>query len=348
MARKVSSRAFYGEYHGHREVDLAEVLSHLRPSPSNGDQAREVLFLVGDSSLDNKFWFEDQARAVNGYERILSPPTSKQDIAYWLNYCAEERGLGDFLVAVNAAVEESTLGARACSRLLQQDRFVRDNITANDTLIVSVGGNDVALAPAPCTIVNMLWLARCVPTWCLERGFGCPLPCEDCCHGCGTSCVSSVLSCPPGLGYFLHLFSARLEAYLRNITSVCRPKRIVACMIYYLDEERTGGWADTTLAALGYDSNPRHLQTMIRKVFELAVSRIRIPGTEVIPYPLFQVLDGKRTQDYCQRVEPSAIGGKRMANGIMDALQASSSPGGARSSHHSGQGSASSSAAMMR
>lgn len=42
-------------------------------------------------------------------------------------------------------------------------------------------------------------------------------------------------------------------------------------------------------------------------------SKIHIPGTEVIPVPLYRVLDGKRSDDYVARVEPSAVGGRRMA-----------------------------------
>jgi hypothetical protein len=32
-----------------------------------------------------KVWFPDTAEAVNGYELYLHPPTSKKDIAYWIN-----------------------------------------------------------------------------------------------------------------------------------------------------------------------------------------------------------------------------------------------------------------------
>ena len=42
-------------------------------------------------------------------------------------------------------------------------------------------------------------------------------------------------------------------------------------------------------------------------------SNIEISGCEVIPVPLFQVLDGKNTNDYVARVEPSPSGGKMMA-----------------------------------
>ena len=43
------------------------------------------------------------------------------------------------------------------------------------------------------------------------------------------------------------------------------------------------------------------------------VSTVQIKGTEVIPTPLFNVLEGKRTEDYIATVEPSVMGGRKMA-----------------------------------
>jgi len=67
------------------------------------------------------------------------------------------------------------------------------------------------------------------------------------------------------------------------------------------------------------------LQTMIRKMFEVATSTIRIEGTEIIPIPLYEVLDGTHTQDYTQRVEPSASGGRKMAELILRKVASHSS-----------------------
>jgi len=53
-------------------------------------------------------------------------------------------------------------------------------------------------------------------------------------------------------------------------------------------------------------------------------STIRIRGSEVIPIPLFHTLDGTRSEDYVARVEPSASGGRKMAEYILDAIH---SPG---------------------
>ena len=50
-----------------------------------------LVFFAGDSSLDNKFWFENRARATNGYEHILRPPEQKLDVAYHVNKLLEAR-----------------------------------------------------------------------------------------------------------------------------------------------------------------------------------------------------------------------------------------------------------------
>lgn len=132
MSQEIQSDRFYAEYHGHRSEDLLLITSVLRTS------SRNAIFLAGDSSLDNKFWFGGTAKAVNGYETILRPPRSKQDVSYWLNYELEKRGAESF--CVNCAVEESAIGSRACGRMLEQDRIIRDVMTTDDILVVSVGG----------------------------------------------------------------------------------------------------------------------------------------------------------------------------------------------------------------
>lgn len=49
-------------------------------------------------------------------------------------------------------------------------------------------------------------------------------------------------------------------------------------------------------------------------------SSIKVAGTEVIPIPLFRSLDGTRSGDYVARVEPSASGGRKMAELLLDAI----------------------------
>ena len=99
-------------------------------------------------------------------------------------------------------------------------------------------------------------------------------------------------------------------------------------MIYYPDETNVPSWASGALGALGYNSNPAKVQLLIRKMFEEATSRIQIPGTQVIPVPLFIPLDGTRSEDYVARVEPSATGGRKMAEYLLDAIHSEELSGG--------------------
>jgi hypothetical protein len=52
--------------------------------------------------------------------------------------------------------------------------------------------------------------------------------------------------------------------------------------------------------------------------------KISIPGTEVIPVPLFNVLDGKNPRDYVARVEPSSQGGRKVAEYLLDVIDSGS------------------------
>jgi len=331
---KISSASFYGEYHGHKINHLQSLYPHLR---ENSDA---LIWTAGDSSLDNKYWFNDQRPAVGVYADVLRPPSSVCDVTYWLNSLSEQADNKDRFrkknsdsdgsnnncvkyAAINTAVEATTLNERRCGRLRPQDKFLRDNISSEDVLIVSIGGNDIALAPTPCTIASIKGLL-CLPMSCLEggRSFG-SVPVNDCCCGCGPSLASCTCSCPPCFGYFRHLFGTRTQKFIEALTSKTKPKKILVCMIYYPDENNVPSWANTALGALGYNSDPAKIQLLIRKFFEEGISTIRIPGSEVIPIPLFHALDGRRSEDYVARVEPSASGGKKMAEYMLDVIHSS-------------------------
>lgn len=92
---------------------------------------------------------------------VLVPPFSNADVTYWLNYHGMKENRSHKLAAINTAVEATTLNQRTY-RLRAQDRFLRDRIQTNDVLIVSIGGNDVALLPTPCTILSLLCLPNCL------------------------------------------------------------------------------------------------------------------------------------------------------------------------------------------
>jgi hypothetical protein len=333
---KIDSQAYYIEYSGHRVAHLKHLLPHLRASSNH------LVWTAGDSSLDNKYWFSNKVQAVRGaYRDILHPPTSKPDVTYWLNHIAAStaaaatstselssdnngvtKGAPRQWSAINTAVEASTLNERTF-RMRPQDVFLRDNIRADDVLIVSVGGNDVALMPCPCTIVSITSLVLCLPLSCIENGRVCgTVPLDDCCCGCGPSLCSCFCAYPPCLGYLTHTFGTRLQCYLEALTAKTKPSKILVCMIYFPEEVATErGWADPSLAALRYNTNPTKLQALIRKVYKEAICNIRIPGSQVVPVPLFEVLDGKTSADYIARVEPSPSGGRKMAELLMSLIQ---------------------------
>lgn len=164
--------------------------------------------------------FTDRKPAVGAYKNCLQPSTSVCDVTFWLNYLSEQRGVHGRdknpeknnkigrIAAINTAVEATTLNER-WYKLRPQDVFLRDNISRNDTLIVSIGGNDVAMMPTPCTILSMAGLIS-LPIGCIEKGVSCcSLPMNDYCCGCGASSVSCLGSFPPCFGYFRHLFGTR-------------------------------------------------------------------------------------------------------------------------------------------
>jgi hypothetical protein len=236
------------------------------------------------------------------YRVAFDQPHPKPDIAFWLNHF-----LGERATALNSAVEESMLRERDAG-LLDHDKFIRDNIRSEDILIVSVGANDVALRPTLATMWHMLQLAWLTRRGSLERGTAW------------------------SLNHFIRMFRDQVQTYVSKLVEKQKPRAIIVCMIYYPLESTAGhqrSWADLQLQLLGYDRFPEHLQTAIRKMYELATQQIQITGTTVIPYALFEVMDGKNVNDYTARVEPSTEGGRKIASHfkeILDTLEGIGSP----------------------
>ena len=310
----VEAGGFYAEWAGHRPGDLAGVLrgaagrgagAARRDSAADAalGKGRRVLWLLGDSSLDNKFWLQfcpppRRARALNGYERALRPgDLMHRDVCYWLNRAALDSGPD--VVCINAAVEASTLGERssACGgpRLLPQDSFVAEHLLPDDVLCVSVGGNDIAMRPTFATVCSILALIHASP----EK-------------------VKSGRAW--GLQHFVRLFRDDLRRYVEHVLGGCPVAAVAVCCIYYPCLEGQGSWADGALALLRYDRDPGRLQLIVREIFRRAISGLRIPGVKVVPVPLYEFLDPASPGDYVARVEPSVLGGKKVARGILSRL----------------------------
>lgn len=307
QAGTVDAGDFYAEYHSHTTAHLSRVHASL----SELGCAR-FIYLCGDSTLDNKHWFfrpfqtkktqmhdpAFTAEAVNGYEHVLSPARMVKDVAYWLNRGANQRLGPHEVCTLMTSVEESTLDDRR-QGLLRQDRFIRDHITEADYLIVSVGGNDIALDPSLRTAINMVLLTRS-PDWMIRQRIA------------------------PGFRYFERMFHRQTEQLVSQVVAKRKPHTVLVCMLYFLDMQAGGSWADPTLQAMGYNSQPQKLQLIIKTLFEAIRDKgFTIPGMDasrVKPFGLFNVLDGTNTEDYEQRVEPSVSGGRKMADAFLDEL----------------------------
>lgn len=62
----------------------------------------------------------------------------------------------------------------------------------------------------------------------------------------------------------------RTQKYIEALTCKTKPAKILVCMIYYPDENNVPSWANASLGALGYNTNPAKIQLLIRKFFEEA------------------------------------------------------------------------------
>jgi hypothetical protein len=86
--------------------------------------------------------------------------------------------------------------------------------------------------------------------------------------------------------------------------------------------ETNSGWADRALSALGYFRNPSRVQSILRSAFTMFTSELSAAdiGCPIIPLPLYEVLDCMDERDYVMKVEPSAVGGAKMAAAFLDAV----------------------------
>ena len=119
------------------------------------------------------------------------------------------------------------------------------------------------------------------------------------------------------MSYFISLFKDDIRDYILRTLNNKRPKKVIVCIIYHPDEKMTGSWADNILGFLGYNNNPRKLQAAIHQVFLHGTSKITIEGIEIVPFAMYAVLNGSVTEDYVQRVEPSAQGGDKLAQALL-------------------------------
>jgi hypothetical protein len=324
---KIHANWFYeSSYHGHHLEDLNNIIGSLR-SYNKQNKNRSVIFLAGDSSLDNKHWplndFNEKKLCnkppINGYEDVLKTDTSLcvPDVAYQINQTLIENGLDNEYVCINAAIEATTLHQRFTEtnysgdiKLLPQDKFIYNNIRPDDILIVSVGGNDIALNALPET-------TRHFQNFIINSKKS-----ED---EKNKDEISSYKE------YFRNIFNDKMKLY---ITKLCSrdgndslPSVIIPCMVYYPALTLTqSGFANKILNATNYRTGKQEiLQNFIKDLYLESTINIYIENinkTNIIdPCPLYEVLDSSNSKLYLKSVEPSIEGGKLMAARFVDQIK---------------------------
>jgi hypothetical protein len=292
---------FFDEYHGHEKDCLEDIYKSLCLD-SEDKRKKNVIFLAGDSSLDNKHWIlNEKANSVNGYENFFEK--SVKDVAFNINkkiveYNDHHHFKNDYF-CINTSVEASTLDSNSVDKNIRSnpdvpfhwtsDQFIQDHITDMDILIVSVGGNDIAFN----STTHLPFFQK----------------------------LDTNPNDPEAIAHFKELLQTKLENYIKKLCLKNKPLKIIVCMIYYPSKEIQGSWAGTALSNLGYDGKGGDkLRSTIKLFFENFTKNITISGSEVIPCPLFETLNYEDGKNYLQRVEPSALGGKRMAKRFLSYL----------------------------
>jgi hypothetical protein len=319
-------QVYYQVWSGHTVEQLTVVRDGLLAQGKT-----RFIYFAGGSSTDNKRWlFRPQGwnnaqrehthevptryqipadclvPAVNGMEHVLKPAQSVPDVCHWLNFELAQAGEdSNDMAAIMTSVEESLLRNRSGTKLLPQDAFIRDHIAADDVLVVSVGGNDVALSPTDevrALMTELGMMAMAAAAMGKPRAAG-PL-------------VSAAKLAP-----LVDLLHKQLQAYIVKLVRQTRPSLVLVCGIYFPCEVAGPSWAREFFIA--YDANPSFFQAMISLLFEQAVSKVRVPGVgRVVHVPLYEVLDPKDATHYVQRVEPSSVGGRLMAQRFLAEIQA--------------------------
>jgi hypothetical protein len=315
---KINTKDFYSKYDGHKIMDLNNIIGPLR-SYNEQNKNRSVIFLAGDSSLDNKHWpFNDpiekllcNKQPINGYESVLEGDNCVPDVAYQINQTLIENELNNEYVCINTAIEATKLEERfdmdSKVRLLEQDQFICDNITNDDILIVSVSGNDLALGPTAEIVEDMRKYVKAF---------------EDKNYKEQNDLFGET-------GIFYGLFVNKMSEYIKKLCSKKNPKKVIICMIYFVSisffKNLGSGrhWAKKTIDIFKYTSNPDILKSFIIKCHELIkINYLINSGINIFEScPLYEVLNELDNTLYLSGVEPSIIGGKLMAERFVDQIK---------------------------
>lgn len=269
---------YYSTYYGHTYEDLVLLLKSFK---------NNKIFLAGDSTLDNKSWLEGpNVTSVNEYRELLE--SMRPDISYHINKLCQNQNLP--FTSINCAVEEA--GITDKNNLNVQDRFIRDNITSEDILVVSLGGNDLVLKKIMTIIGELFGILFVKSTEDILANFKDYIP------------------------NIIELFTIKLQAYITELTSINKPKQVIVCGMYYPCKVVSESWANNMLNILRYDTEYNKIHTIIDIIYKECICKLN----NVTPLSLSDVLDYTSSDDYVARVEPSETGGKKIAQAIINSI----------------------------
>lgn len=211
----INSYEFYGHYFGHTTEHLSILHDYFR------SLGKHIIWLMGDSSLDNKNWVpEPKLPAVNGYENVLRPAFSRQDVCYHLNV----KLVGTQYVCINAAREE----ARICNFWNIGPSFIDKE---HDIVILSIGGNDVILRPSIWTIATLAIGNYLIPECFIQYLMWIPNPLKT-------------------------IFYTQTRALVESIPC----NKVHLCTVYYPCEVSEWSWASKTLDAINISKMQRAIR----------------------------------------------------------------------------------------
>ena len=288
----INPQGFYNNYYGHSHFYLSQIIKYFNTNNEN-----VIVYFAGDSTLDNKHWIDDKYYypAINSYENIFKPTIMKGDFSYYLNKEFVERNYENYKV-VNCAREASAFSDK--NELCEQDKIILNNIKEQDILIVSIGGNDLALLPSFSILINFITLNY------FNR----------------SSTIDDISGSAWGLQSLVKSFKEGITKYIKKLVAKTKPSKIIVCMFYYPDANWVSSWCGFFLDISGYTLNQKRVQAIIRQIYNLAIKEIKIRHVEMRYFPMFEYLDPNNSNDYIGRVEPSEQGTAKMSKGLVDLI----------------------------
>jgi hypothetical protein len=269
---------------------------------------RDIVYLVGEI-FDNK-WnifnmhkYKFIEKSVNLYRYILYnkgvnivSPYSLPDIEYQINKNFMDKYFYIPSICINSSSNKDTIEQLSINSLSDNDNCIHDLIRKNDTIIFSFSWKDLIGINTDLTFTSLVKLIENV-----EKN-----------EEYDKDALSNIKN----------IFCNSAEIYLKKLVSETKPEYIIVCMIHYFDEVIDNHYShiQTKLLKLKYykgnidgiEGNVNLLKQVYKKIFEI-IKSIKIDGTEVIHFPIYEALDSTNSENYIYGIYISIEGGKLLA-----------------------------------